>query len=111
MQRYELQLGLPIRRPAGKERGFVVATTAELDAWIHASPVKESLVLRRKPPEAGAALETLRAFIAEHHRLREEMTRARTEMHDAMELLREGIVKITAVKYEMLPEKKERIVN
>jgi hypothetical protein len=34
VQRYEVGLALPIRRPAGKSRGAVFATKPELDAWI-----------------------------------------------------------------------------
>ena len=39
VQRYERKLGLPIRRPSGKSIGSVIATVAELDAWITASPI------------------------------------------------------------------------
>jgi hypothetical protein len=41
VQRYEGDLQLPVRRPAGRARGAVVATKAELDAWVAASPVRE----------------------------------------------------------------------
>jgi hypothetical protein len=40
VQRYEQQFGLPIHRPAGKPEGSVLATKAELDAWIAATPVR-----------------------------------------------------------------------
>lgn len=33
VQRYERDLGLPVRRPAGRARGSVLATRAELYAW------------------------------------------------------------------------------
>jgi hypothetical protein len=35
VQRYEGEFGLPVRRPAGKHRGSVLATKAELDEWVH----------------------------------------------------------------------------
>lgn len=41
VQRYEQELRLPVRRPAGRVRGSVVATTTELDAWVTASPIRE----------------------------------------------------------------------
>jgi hypothetical protein len=40
VQRYERELNLPIHRPAGKSAGAVIATKAELDAWVTASPVR-----------------------------------------------------------------------
>ena len=45
VQRYERELGLPVRRPPGKTCGSVMATTAELDAWIAARPVREAFQL------------------------------------------------------------------
>jgi hypothetical protein len=45
VQRYECELGLPIRRPAGRSRGSVIATKAEIDAWISASPLREAFRL------------------------------------------------------------------
>jgi len=45
VQRYERQLGLPVRRPAGKPSGSVVATRAELDGWVKASPIREAFRL------------------------------------------------------------------
>jgi predicted DNA-binding transcriptional regulator AlpA len=41
VQRYEREQGLPIRRPAGRSTGSVIATKAEIDAWISASPLRE----------------------------------------------------------------------
>lgn len=91
VQRYEIHLGLPIRRPAGRARGSVVATRAELDAWINASPLRESCALRKAPTETVAALDAFKALLDEQHRLREEMKRVRAEMQDVMELLRKNL--------------------
>jgi hypothetical protein len=38
VQRYERDLHLPIHRPAGKPHAAVIATKAELDGWVKASP-------------------------------------------------------------------------
>ena len=85
VQRYETALGLPIRRPANKARGSVLATTAELDAWIAASPLKQSFALRRAedvvPPKA------FKTVLVRHHQLLEEMVQFRAEMQAAMEML------------------------
>jgi hypothetical protein len=41
VQRYEHTLRLPVRHPAGRRRGSVLATQAELDAWVAATPFRE----------------------------------------------------------------------
>jgi CheY-like chemotaxis protein len=38
VQRWELELGLPVRRPRGKSRSAVVAVAAEIDAWLATAP-------------------------------------------------------------------------
>ena len=34
VQRWECELGLPVRRPAGKPKGVVCASSEELDRWL-----------------------------------------------------------------------------
>lgn len=50
-QRYERDLQLPVRRPAGNVRGSVIALGSELDEWVARSPTK---------PLAHATLNSLR---------------------------------------------------
>lgn len=40
IQRYELHLGLPVHRVAGKSRSAVVAFSDELDRWVERSPTR-----------------------------------------------------------------------
>jgi predicted DNA-binding transcriptional regulator AlpA len=40
IQRYEVQLGFPIHRPAGSPRSAVLAFSDEVDAWLNRSPVR-----------------------------------------------------------------------
>ncbi|HTR25940.1 MAG TPA: hypothetical protein VMI10_18345 [Terriglobales bacterium] len=54
VQRYEGELGLPVRRPAGKPRGSVLAMRAEIDAWVSASPFREVFQLTRTASVAAA---------------------------------------------------------
>ncbi len=37
VQRWEVNLGLPVRRPAGKTRSAVIAMRSELDQWVKSS--------------------------------------------------------------------------
>ena len=92
VQRYERLHGLPVRRPAGKPWGSVVATKAEIDAWVAASPVREGLQLLR--PATKSSLATwadIQNGAAEMKRLTKEMTELRLELRSSVRLLRTSI--------------------
>lgn len=38
VQRWEQELGLPVRRPRGKERSAVIALKPDLDRWLQETP-------------------------------------------------------------------------
>ena len=90
VQRYERYLGLPVRRPAGKSRGSVVATRAELDAWVSASPIREAFHLAKPPEQARYrdSAATLTKGLAEMQRLREQMIFLRSEIITTVYLLK-----------------------
>jgi hypothetical protein len=90
VQRYERQLGLPIRRPAGKLRGAVLATKLELDAWIAASPVRQVFQLTTVPSPIPS-MNAVKAGVAEMHTLREQMLALRDEVRASMSSLRNSI--------------------
>lgn len=64
VQRWEVQLGLPVHRPAGKDHSAVLAFSSELDEWLNSRPVRQvmhpdlQLVLNsnRELPELQAFL-------------------------------------------------------
>lgn len=84
VQRYERQMGLPIRRPAGKLRGAVLATRSELDAWIAASPIRQSFQLANTSHLHSHGLNAVKAGVAETHALREQMAGLRDEVRNLM---------------------------
>ena len=88
VQRYEVELGLPIRRPAGKSTGSVVATTVEIDAWVSARPLREELRLSVPAIENIAILKGFRQEMKEMHRLREETVQLRRELTASGKTLR-----------------------
>ncbi len=49
VQRWESELGMPVRRPRGKSRSAVIALRTELDEWLKACPVnvREQLATRQ----------------------------------------------------------------
>jgi hypothetical protein len=92
VQRYERCLGLPVRRPAGKPRGSVVATKAEIDAWVAASPIREAFRLTRTvadfPASTAAAIKD---GLEKMGRLRDQMMALRAEVKTSVLLLRESV--------------------
>jgi hypothetical protein len=87
-------MGLPVRRPAGKPRGSVIATKPELDAWIGASPIREEFNLSRLAPDSEASAKAIRSGIQEMCRLRDEMLPLRAELHSSLMMLRETILNL-----------------
>ncbi|HXJ89066.1 MAG TPA: hypothetical protein VMS18_19770 [Candidatus Binatia bacterium] len=96
VQRYELQLGLPVRRPAGKPWGSVVATKAELDAWVNASPIRDVFRLSRKDAsnEYAAYMDNMKRNLARMMRLRNQMLALRSEVRQSVELLQSSIYEL-----------------
>jgi hypothetical protein len=92
VQRYERELRLPVRRPAGQPRGSVIATKAEIDAWVAASPIREAFYL---PRMASNTAETTWASIengaAEMQRLRDQMRSLRAELRSTIALMHTSV--------------------
>jgi hypothetical protein len=91
VQRYEHQLGLPIRRPANKPMGSVIATKAELDAWVSASPIREAFRLSFRAVDSAETVKGLKQQVTLFHRLYEESAELRVEMCAAREALKASI--------------------
>lgn len=105
VQRYERELGLPIRRPAGKQWGSVIATKAELDGWIAASPIREQFELARLTDDPYArSADDIKAGVAEMVRLRHQMQELRSEVRTAIMTLRNSLEDL---QVGLLPNSKE----
>ncbi len=92
VQRYEWQMGLPVRRPAGKPHGSVVATKPEVDAWVSASPLHEPLHLFRPLSEPSlSARASIASSVKEFRSLRIEMAALREQMHASIHTLRQTV--------------------
>jgi hypothetical protein len=91
VQRYEREMGLPVRRPAAKSRAAVVATRVELDAWIIASPFRQSFSLPRMAYYSNPVTKTLTNEVEEMRRLRLQMSGLRDELKNAVALFRESV--------------------
>ncbi len=91
VQRYERELSLPVRRPAGKTSGSVVATKVELDAWVSASPIREAFRLMTPSPISTDATKEIKNGVAEMRKLREQMADLRSELRASLHLLTDSI--------------------
>jgi hypothetical protein len=92
VQRYERLMGFPVRRPAGKTRAAVVATKAELDAWVAASPIRNALFLSRPERDCRASTAVdIKSGIAEMRRLGHQLTALRAEVTTSVRVLAESI--------------------
>jgi hypothetical protein len=87
VQRYERKLGLPIRRPAGKSTGSVIASKIELDAWVLASPLREAFRLPEHSASNATLLAEFRRNVQETHRLHEESAKLRAEVKASLDLV------------------------
>jgi len=56
IQRYEVQFGLPVHRPAGSSRSSVMAFSDEIDDWLSRTPTDSRRVMNLivKPSEMGS---------------------------------------------------------
>lgn len=91
VQRYERMFGLPVRRPAGKPWGSVLATKAELDGWVKATPIREEFPLRDSQAEYATQAHDIRRGLAEMMRLRGQMNALRADVKKSVETLKGSV--------------------
>jgi hypothetical protein len=88
VQRYERNLRLPVRRPAGKSSSAVFALTSELDAWLDARPLGEKYELSGTRLRAAKVdVKTLRTNIEEMNRLGQRVHELGCRLQSALEML------------------------
>jgi hypothetical protein len=101
VQRYERHMGLPVRRPAGKAQGSVLATRAELDAWVSAQPFRELFQLERPLPHISTpAFSDLKEGVANMRRLHQEMSELREKLRASLATLQSSLRFIHGVRSE-----------
>jgi predicted DNA-binding transcriptional regulator AlpA len=108
VQRWESELGLPVRRPRGRRRSAVIAMRSEIDQWLNRCPLEareqvaasETAVLRTEEPTLKARIGqenlklraeeenlTVSDLILASRVLREDLHRSQTELHAMIERL------------------------
>ena len=113
VQRYEREFGLPIRRPTGKSRGSVIATRAEIDAWIAAAPIRETFRLSRieRDSRAQANAEKIESGVIAMRKLKEQMQALRIETRSALDLLIDRVSSFRNLLPPSRPDGYEPLVN
>lgn len=83
VQRWESDLGMPVRRPRAKSRSAVVAMSDEIDRWLRSAPTSDIL----EHPRTLAAMMDLRKVVVEHTVLRDRCEKLRLANHQALTTL------------------------
>jgi hypothetical protein len=81
IQRWERDLGLPVRRPRGKSRSAVIALVDELDAWVRNTPTQEP---QKKPAGFPIQINILRRALDDSVELRRRAADLRAAHGDAL---------------------------
>jgi hypothetical protein len=110
VQRYERESGLPIRRPTGKSRGSVMATRAEIDAWIVAAPIRETFKLSRVM-DSQTQTRQLESGVVAMRKLKEQMLALRIETRTAMNLLIDRVSAVRLLFPSSSPDGYEPLIN
>ena len=115
VQRYERDLGLPVRRPVGHPRGAVVAMKSDLDSWVRSSATAQESFNRVQKSlnaeqisfnkETRSAEDRLVAEIAkglqDRTGLQTQMTELRKELRMSVSKVRENLSKLSQQLNEM----------
>jgi hypothetical protein len=94
VQRWEHDLGLPVRRPWGRSRSTVMAISDELDAWLRTAPThelpqpSEGMTLVSEPEEK---IVELRRAVIDAHQLRKRAEQLCMEHGSALTVLANNI--------------------
>ena len=99
VQRWEIQLGLPVRRPWGKNRSAVIAFRSEIDSWIKSAPLLETAEANSDASQAEAWLDLI-ASIRQSRELRLANKLLRKELHEAVHAT---LTTLTKIRSEFAP--------
>jgi hypothetical protein len=111
VQRYERELGLPVRRPAGRVAGSVIATKAELECWIAAVPLRGVVLRSQCEQDCFAILKDLRSNVADMRRLREEGARVQDALRESLHVLRTKLESQAEIEQKVVPQSKPTSVK
>jgi hypothetical protein len=94
IQRYEEKLGLPIHRPAGRERTAVLASADELERWLRNTPSRNDTPSN---PTNGNPVSNVEEIHFKND-IRSQLERAKQEMERAHQEYRRTLEHYNALK-------------
>jgi hypothetical protein len=93
VQRWEIELGLPVRRPRDKSRSAVIALKAEIDNWLTKSG--HAMV---DPAENTIAIKESRAALAQNVKRLHQKTQELVERLDALRQAQELVERLDTLQ-------------
>lgn len=89
VQRWEAELGLPIRRPRGRTRSAVIALRSDIDRWLKSCPViaREQVAIDVPPGDKQALARSLVQEVERSRWLRNDLRRNRQDFRGALSQL------------------------
>jgi hypothetical protein len=101
VQRWESELGLPVRRPRGRRRSAVIAMRADIDDWLSRCPVEAREQVAQSsgpvvlpvngnngaPATRAEAERSVSQLIVDSRNLRTDLERSRRQLEEAVALL------------------------
>ena len=96
IQRYEEKLGLPVHRPAGRERSAVLAFADELELWLRITPIRNGT--HSNPTNGNSSVAIELPEIHFKNDVRRELARAKQEMERAHAEYRRTLDNYNALK-------------
>lgn len=89
VQRWESNLGMPVRRPHGRSRSSVIAICTELDEWLRSCPSEKLL------DKASHAQPSLKSeLVVEAERLRADLRGTRKQLRETLMSVEERVRKL-----------------
>jgi hypothetical protein len=79
VQRWERELGLPVRRTHEGRKSGVLAIPAEIDAWVHTLGLRDDRKADRTSNHMLALIHSLRELRAENQELRRQLGAERSK--------------------------------
>lgn len=95
VQRWEIDPGLPVRRPRGRSRSAVIALRSELDEWIKSCPIMHVESVRNSDRVTQPVALNMNPLIAQSRQLRSDARRLRHEMRQGVGDLLSSLNKIS----------------
>ncbi len=92
VQRWESELGMPVRRPRARSRSAVVAMSDEIDRWIRSAPTTDPWQHSKVPPTE--AVQKLRQSIQLHNQLRTRCAELQAENRARLIAFRERVLEL-----------------